>query len=114
MSEARLRTYLVAYDEGDYSMPVAACLDKKTAERIEQECIDHLFGIRKKRWLDRFDDDPASVLPFHDEDERELCEERVKVVGWDVPFCQVDEATDPHVFEALTTALELYDGLDDW
>lgn len=101
VSTADLPTYVVAWSTDEYLLPVAACLDKETAEKVAAECVEHLVEKRRRGWQEMFDDDPGAVRPFNEELERRECADTIALAPWDLPFCQVGQPSDPHVFEVL-------------
>lgn len=104
MSEARLTTYIVGWDEGDFIMPIAATLTHARAEKIVEEVLDHLVEEGERRWKAMFEED-EEIRPYDPEDVRDRASERVAIAPWDVPFVGTEEAIDPHVFR-LTIEFE--------
>ena len=98
MSEARLPTYVVAFDEDEYIFPLAATLTKERADGLVIEIVEHLVEEARRRWKIAWEDD-HEIRHFDEERVREEALERVVIANWDMPFAEKEAPTDPHIFE---------------
>lgn len=106
---AEMPTYVVGWDEGDFIMPLAATLTKANADRIVVEVVEGLVQEARKRWEDRFKEEPE-IRPFDADQIREEARQRVAITNWEVPFVETDRPVDPRVREIAIECEDEYGG----
>lgn len=107
MSEIRIATYIVGWDEGDMVMPLAATLTKARADQLVTEIEDHLVGEARRRWEVARREDPG-IRPFDEDAVRDSAS--IEVTAWDLPFIPTEDPTDPAVFELAVKHIDEFDG----